>query len=150
MAKGVVGQMEPFDCEQNESWPTYIERLEQYFIANDITSATKKVAVLLTVVGPKTYGLIRDLLAPEKPADKAYTEIVAVMKQHLNPKPCYKFHQRVQKEGESVACYFSSLRKLAEHCDFGEFLDQASLWNTKRSHTEEILDRERANIGTSL
>ena len=72
--------------------------------------------------------VIRDLLALEKPADKAYTEIVAVMKQHLNPKPiiteCYKFHQRVQKEGESVACYFASLRKLAEHCNLGEFLDQ--------------------------
>ena len=63
MAKGVVGQMECFDCEQTESWPTYIEQLEQYFAANDITSATKKVAVLLTVAGPKTYGLIRDLLA---------------------------------------------------------------------------------------
>ena len=86
--------------------------------------------MLLTVVGPKTYGLIRDLLAPEKPADKAYTEIVAVMKQHLNPKPIviverYKFHQRVQKEGESVACYFASLRKLTKYCDFGGFLDQA-------------------------
>ena len=130
MAKGVVGQMEPFDCEQSESWPTYIERLEQYFTENDITRATKKVSVLLTVVGQKTYGLIRDLLAPEKPADKVYTEIVAVMKQHLNPKPIviaerYKFHQRVQKEEESVACYFASLHKLAGHCDFGEFLDQA-------------------------
>ena len=80
--------------------------------------------MLLTVVGPKTYGLIRDLLAPEKPADKVYTEIVAVMKQHLNPKPIviaerYKFHQRVQKEEESIACYFASLHKLVEHCDFG-------------------------------
>ena len=55
MAKGVVRQMKPFDCKQTESWPTYIEQLEQYFAANDITSATKKVAVLLTVVGPKTY-----------------------------------------------------------------------------------------------
>ena len=81
--------MEPFDCEQSESWPTYTERLEQYFAANDITSAAKKVAVLLTVVSLKTYGLIHDLLAPEKPADKAYTEIVAVVKQHLNLKPIY-------------------------------------------------------------
>ena len=86
MAKELVGQMETFDCEQCESWHTYIECLEQYFAVNDITSATKKVAVLLTVVGPR-HGLICDLLAPKKPPDKANTEIVAVTKQHLNPKP---------------------------------------------------------------
>ena len=59
-----------------------------------------------------------------------YDEIVAAMKDHLNPKPLviaerYKFHQRVQKEGESVAQYLASLQKLAEKCEFGEFLDQA-------------------------
>ena len=67
-------------------------------------------------------------VAPKKLADKAYTEIVAVMKQHLNPKPIiiaeyYKFYQRFQKEGESVACYYVLLRKLAEHCDW-RILDQ--------------------------
>ena len=80
--------------------------------------------------GPEAYGLIRDLLTPDKPANKSYDEIVAAMKDHLNPKPLviaerYKFHKRVQKEGESVAQYLASLRKLAEKCEFGEFLDQA-------------------------
>ena len=130
MAKGIVGQMEPFNCEQGEGWSTYVERLEQYFVANNITTGTKEVAVLLTVVGPEAYGLIRDLLTPDKPANKLYDEIVAAMKDHLNPKPLviaerYKFHQRVQKEGESVAQYLASLRKLAEKCEFGEFRDQA-------------------------
>ena len=37
----------------------------------------------------------------------------------------YKFHQRAQKDGESVAQYLAALRKLAEKCEFGEFLDQA-------------------------
>ena len=64
MATGIVGQMEPFNCEQGEGWSTYVERLEQYFAANDITTGAKKVAVLLTVVGPEAYGLIRDLLTP--------------------------------------------------------------------------------------
>ena len=130
MVKGIVGQMEPFDCEQGEGWSTYIEWLEQYFAANDITTGTKKVAVLLTVVGPEAYGLIWDLLTPEKPANKSYDKIVAAMKDHLNPKllvmaELYKFHQRVQKERESVAQYLASLQKLAEKCEFGEFLDQA-------------------------
>ena len=84
MAKRVVGQMESFDCDQGDNWLTYVECLEQYFVVNDITSGVKKAAVLLTVVGPKTYGLIRDLLAPDKPAEKSYAEIVAAMKEHLN------------------------------------------------------------------
>ena len=100
MAKGIVGQMESFDCEHGESWPTYVEGLEQYFAANDITNAAKKVAVLLTVVGPEAYGLIWDLVAPHKPGENSYQEIVDAMKEHINPKPMviaeqYKFHRRV-------------------------------------------------------
>ena len=98
MVKGIVGQMEPFNCEQGEGWSTYIERLEQYFAANDITTGAKKVAVLLTVEGPEAYGLIRDLSTPDKHKDKSYQEIVAAMKDYLNPRPIviaehYKFHQ---------------------------------------------------------
>lgn len=68
MAKGLVEQMEAFDCEQSESWLTFIEWLEQYFAVNDIMSATKKVVVLLLVVGQKTYRLIHDLLRSSKEA----------------------------------------------------------------------------------
>ena len=46
-------------------------------------SATKSVAILLTVVGTNVYGLIHDLLASGKPADKVYREIVALMKEQL-------------------------------------------------------------------
>ena len=49
------------------------------------------------------------------------------MRDHLSPKPLviaerFKFHKRNQHEGKSVAQY---LRKLAEKCDFNDFLDQA-------------------------
>ena len=51
------------------------------------------------------------------------------MKDHLSPKPLiiverYKFHKRTQHEGESVAQYLAALRKLAEKCDFRDFLNQ--------------------------
>ena len=36
MAHGAIGQIEPFDYQQGDDWPTYIERLEQYFKANNI------------------------------------------------------------------------------------------------------------------
>ena len=46
MAKhGSIGE---FDSDR-ETWKSYTERLTQYFIANDVESADKKRAILLSV-----------------------------------------------------------------------------------------------------
>ena len=52
------------------------------------------------------------------------------MKDHLNSKPLviakrFKFHKRSQKEGESIAEYLAALRKLADTCNFWDFLSEA-------------------------
>ena len=59
------GKIEEFD-PSHETWATYAERLEFYFIKNGIDDPVKKRAVLLTVRGPATYKLIRNLSAPKK------------------------------------------------------------------------------------
>ena len=89
------------------------------FVANGITELSKKVAVFLTVLGGKAYALLRNLLAPTKPADKAYGDLVKVMKDRLKPKPLiiaerFKFHRPNQREGETVAQYLAELRKLSD------------------------------------
>ena len=58
-------------------------------------------SILLTVIGSKAYGLLRNLLSPAKPAEKEFDEIVQVMQNHLNPRPLiiaerFKFHRRNQ------------------------------------------------------
>ena len=58
--------------EQSEDWPQYIERLEHYFIANDIDDEGKKRSILLSVVGSKTYKLIKNLLSPVNPSAKTF------------------------------------------------------------------------------
>ena len=85
---------------------------------------------MLTVIGSKVYGLLRNLLAPAKPADKDFAEIVQVMQEHLSPKPLtiaerFKFHRRNQGENESVSQYLAELRKLSEKCEFGDYLEEA-------------------------
>ena len=125
----VLGHIEPFDI-QNDDWSLYIERLGQFYIANEITTNAKKVAVLLTVIGTKAYELLHSLLAPELPSTKSYDELVKVLEDHLKPKPLviaerFKFHHRNQKDGETVAQYVAALRKLTEHCDFKDYLDEA-------------------------
>ena len=122
---GYIGKIEPFD-ESVENWTSYVERLEEYFKVNKVDN-NMKVSALLSLVGGKTYSLLRNLTLPDKPADKN-VDIVKLLKEHLSPKPSiiaerFRFHRRQQQEGESVNEYVAVLKKLAEHCEFGENLN---------------------------
>ena len=123
----ILGKIEEFD-RSKEEWPQYVERLGHFFAANDIESAEKKRSVFLAVVGPTTYRLLHNLLAPAKPGDSSYEELVAKLTKHFNPTPSeavqrFKFNTRVRKPGESVSTYISELRSLAEHCNYGSSLE---------------------------
>ena len=125
---GYIGKIEPFD-EGQESWTNYQERLEEYFTVNDIAD-DKKVSALLTLLGGKTYSLLRNLTSPDKPSTKGYADLVKLLKDHLSPKPLviaerFRFHKRNQREGETVTQYIAELRKLAEFCKFGANLNDS-------------------------
>ena len=80
-------------------------------------------------IGPKAYALLRNLVAPTKPHEKEYKELIDAMQAHLKPKPLtiaerFKFNRRKQQEGESIAQFLAGLRKLAETCNFGAKLDE--------------------------
>ena len=45
----VIGQVQEFDTVK-EDWPQYVERLEQFFIANGIEEGKKRAVLLLAVV----------------------------------------------------------------------------------------------------
>jgi hypothetical protein len=116
------GKIDPFVPNQ-DSWTSYIERLEHYFVAND-TAAGKKKSVLLTVCGSATFELAKSLVQPETLADKSYEQIRDVLKAHYCPKPSpivqrYRFNTRERHSGESIADYVAALRALGEHCNFG-------------------------------
>lgn len=125
---GKIGRMDYYDSTV-ETWDSYSERLEQYFICNDVKDE-KKVPVLLTLIGGNTYSLLRGLTAPNKPSEETFANLVKVLKDHLCPKPLliaerFRFHKRDQKEGESVRDYVAALRKLSEHCVFGGNLNDS-------------------------
>ena len=69
---GSFSKLEEFDPEQGHDWGQYIERLEHYFVANDTDNAGKQKVILLSACGSKTYKLMCDLFAPEKPGDKTF------------------------------------------------------------------------------
>ena len=59
------------------------KRFTLYVAANSVP-AEKKVAVLLTVIRPKTYNLLRNFSCPVFPQNKTYTQLD---KFHFMPKP---------------------------------------------------------------
>ena len=123
-----IGKIDAFD-EANDDWNAYVERMEQYFIANEIDK-DKQVAVMLSLMGNKTYGLLRNLAAPAKPSTLSFKTIVDTLQKHLSPKPLliaerFRFHKRNQLEGETVSTYLAELKKLSLNCEFGTNLNDA-------------------------
>ena len=101
-----IGRMDCFDSTV-EDWSAYVERLEQYCVANDVEEE-KKVAVLLSLMGAKTYNLLHNLTIPDKPSEKTFQQNVDLLKCQLNPKPLviaehFRFHKRDQLKTESIA-----------------------------------------------
>lgn len=122
---GCIGEFAP----QTESWSAYVERLEQFFAANDIVDE-KRAATLLAVMGATTYSLLRNLVQPQKPKDKSYNDIVKILKMHFEPKPLviaerFRFNRCNQRANVSVTDYVAELKQCAATCDFGATLDEA-------------------------
>ena len=91
---GSVGEFDP----SSESFTPYLERLDQFFVANDIgkcadnataavvrAATQKKVAVMISVVGKKTYSTLRNLCSPENPKKKHLRHYVNYYNNTLSP-----------------------------------------------------------------
>ena len=122
---GHITEFKPSEGRIND----YLDRLDFYLEANQVTEVSKKRAILLTVVGPQQFRLLEDLTAPEKSADKIYDALCLLLKQHHKPEPP-KFLQRakfdapLRKDNESISEFVAALRKLSEHCQFGATLNE--------------------------
>ena len=87
--------------------------------------------MLVSTIGYKTYGVLRSLTAPDTPQSKScYSVLVEDLKKCYHPKQLiiperYMFNQRCQHPGESIADYVAELLRLANTCNFGDFMDDA-------------------------
>ena len=104
----VYGVVDQYDLNGKEKITEYVERLEQYFYANDIEDAKKQTAIFLTVVGAETYSLLRSLLSPTSPHSKDYKTLAKTLTDHLLPTPIliaerHKFYSRNQEPGETLS-----------------------------------------------
>ena len=123
MAHGKIGQFTP----SVETWSSYSERLNYYFLANEIADE-KKHSIFLTVCGTPTFQLLRSLVQPKSLADVTFAELTELLSKHYDPVPSaivrFKFHTREPNRAESVATYVAELKTIARHCKFGNTLNE--------------------------
>lgn len=110
-------------------WTRWVERLEGAFHLFH-TATNEKLHMLLHYMGQDTYDMLCDKLAPSKPHEETYENIVKMLGEHFDPKPLeivenFRFHLRKQQEAESIEEYVVALRKLSINCNFGAYLEMA-------------------------
>ncbi|XP_061721065.1 uncharacterized protein K02A2.6-like [Cydia pomonella] len=113
----------------SDNWRLYVERLEQYFLCNNI-KAELQVPTLVTVIGAECYELLVNLCTPDKPTSKTFAELTTILEKHLQPKPSvlaerYKFRHRKQGDSESMSNYVAVLKRMSKTCDFGAWLEES-------------------------
>ena len=117
------------EYENDEDWRHYVECLNHFFEANEITDAAKQRSIFLVSVVAKTYKLIRSLVAPEDPKGKCYADLAKLVQDYYKPKLSLiversKFNTRCQQQGELISVFLAELRRLSENCKFGATLDE--------------------------
>ncbi len=117
------------EFELGNSFEEYTERLEQYFLQNDINDINKKRATLIAEMGSSTYTILKSLVSPALPSSKTYEELKTILTAHFQPTvneiaETLKFNRRYQHQGESISDYIVELRSLARTCNFAAFLDR--------------------------
>lgn len=128
-----LGKIEEFD-PSSTNINRYLERLEQYFIANGVQADSgerfKRRAMLISVIGLKAYDVLSDICSPETLSEKTYGDLAAILKGHFAPKRLliaeqYQFHNCIQREGERVSTFAANLKHLPSTCNFGTHLNEA-------------------------
>ncbi|XP_053624760.1 uncharacterized protein LOC128683306 [Plodia interpunctella] len=127
MARLTVGTLSTFNHEIQD-WPVYKERLEQWFLANDIRAeedkaGVKRRAILLSNLAESSYKLVRDLALPTQISTLDYDGVVKLLDGHFKPKKCtfaerFRFHSATQNVSEGFAEWAARVRGLATHCGF--------------------------------
>ena len=79
--------------------------------------------MLLSVIGPNTYKVLKSLVLPGKPGEKEFNTLVQTMGKHYNPAPSeimqrHEFHTRFRSASESVLSYVSELQSIAKYYNF--------------------------------
>ena len=148
-----IGRMQEFNPD-NETISAYLERFNLFVTVNGIEEG-KQVSALLLVLGLRHYSLIRGLVSPHKPETKTLAELTDILTKHYDPEPIviaeqFRFYQRTQKSGESVADFLASLRNSQPlqvwRISLGSIERPARLRAQQRGHTEDLASQRETYL----
>lgn len=115
---GVIGNVAEFQLGKDD-FEAWLERLELFIVINNIQH---KKEVFLTLVGSKTYEVLRALCTPKKPVELDYDVLTKKVLEYVKPTPSIQaqrsaFRARVQKD-ETVTEFIAQLQALSRSCEF--------------------------------
>ena len=115
------GKFGPFNPKL-EPRACYSERLRYYFTSNEI-AGPKKHAILLTVIGPQTFQLLRNLVQPKKLEDFSYDQLIEILTKHYDPAPSQIMQRDINSTLESMALQSRSLTMWQNSSQSVDFVD---------------------------
>jgi len=118
----IIKHVKRWNNDSKQGWQEYEENLMQSILANGNEEAGKKRAVLLSVIGPGTYKLFRNLLSLDNQVKKSMPKSSPHWQHTLEIVQWHKFKSPFHNQGESVVISVAELRSLVEHCNFGQTL----------------------------
>ncbi|KAG0425568.1 hypothetical protein HPB47_027274 [Ixodes persulcatus] len=115
--------------EDSQSFEIYVECFELFVIANGIKDEEKKVT-FLSVIGDRTYEVLKNLAAPDLPGAKTDSEMKTLLEVHYDRQRSVivercKFKHWCRLKHELVKDFIFALKSLAQFCKFGAFLSSA-------------------------
>lgn len=105
-------------------WGIFKEKIDNYFISNEIDDEKRTAAFLLTKLSEHVYKLIKDLSHPKSLSELKYEEICKILDDFYGkPVSVYlermEFYDLRQKDGQSMNEWYSLIKAKSSTCTFG-------------------------------
>lgn len=111
-------------------WKRFQSSFKIFIIATGLgkVTETRKAAIFLNCIGQPAQELyFNTLITGEN--EKKLEEVIAIFEDYFKPKSneiinTFHFNQRVQEDGENFDTFYTELRKIAQNCNFENFLER--------------------------
>lgn len=122
---GISSNVNEFDPKK-VSWNTFSAKLESFFRASHVQDIDKP-AILLTKLSDDVFGLLLDLVYPEKIETRTFEQLKTHLEQYYGTSVAIfqereQFYNLRQKAGESINEWNGRVKKAASTCSFGQIL----------------------------
>ncbi|UYV80748.1 K02A2.6-like [Cordylochernes scorpioides] len=104
--------------------------LGHQFMLISKTKEDFKTPFLISSIGPKYFGILRNLVFPEEVDQVPFDKLCMILLKHFNPKTNiiyerFIFQKMDQKSAETISKYMIRLKEQAQRCNFGDFLQES-------------------------